>query len=74
MLLVQRVLWCVVVFKVYCLNVHAQETNCGIVWYPAIQLSDSIEDGFKPHIALSGDDTVHVTYQWGGRRLAYASR
>ena len=56
------------------LTAQAQDTSCGIIWYPAIQLSDSTHNAYQPRIALSGDDTVHVTW-WEdappGVRLPY---
>ncbi|MDI6767330.1 MAG: hypothetical protein QME52_10955, partial [Bacteroidota bacterium] len=57
------------------ITIFPQDTSCGIIWYPAIQLSDSTHGGFQPRIALSGEDTVHVTW-WEdvppGTRLPYA--
>ncbi|MBI3766536.1 MAG: hypothetical protein HY277_08570 [Ignavibacteriales bacterium] len=44
------------------LEAYAQDTSCGIVWYPAIQLSDSTYSAVRTQVALSGDDTVYV--QW----------
>ncbi len=52
--------------------VHSQDTTDGIIWYPPILLSDSTSNGYSPRIALSGDDTVHVTWEWGGMRVPYA--
>lgn len=49
----------------------AQDTINGVVWYPPMLLSDSLYDAYEPSIALSGEDTLHVTYEWGGIRLAY---
>ncbi|MDI6766217.1 MAG: sialidase family protein [Bacteroidota bacterium] len=43
---------------------QAQE-DCHILWYPPIVLSDTNYDAYSPKIALSGDDTVHVTW-WSG--------
>ena len=43
-------------------TVHAQDTSCGIIWYPIVQLSDSMNSDFTPRITLSGDDTIHVTW------------
>jgi hypothetical protein len=41
---------------------YAQDTSCGIVWYPPIQLSpDSLVWANTPIIAAQGD-TIHVTY------------
>jgi hypothetical protein len=40
----------------------AQDTSCGIIWDPPIQLSESTYWAISPKIALSGDDTVHVTF------------
>ncbi|MDI6765867.1 MAG: hypothetical protein QME52_03490 [Bacteroidota bacterium] len=45
------------------LHLYAQDTSCGIVWYPAIQLSDDTISSVCPQIAVSGDDTVHVTWK-----------
>ena len=56
------------------ISIFSQDTSCGIIWYPAIQLSDSTHNAYQPRIALSGDDTVHVTW-WEdappGVRLPY---
>jgi hypothetical protein len=42
----------------------SQDTTCSIIWYPAVQISDSSDNNiFTPLIALSGDDTVHVTWK-----------
>ena len=43
----------------------AQDTINGVVWYPPIQISESAYNAFSPSIALSGNDTVHVTWHQG---------
>lgn len=40
----------------------AQDTSCGILWEPPIQLTDTSYSAYMPKIALSGDDTIHVTW------------
>ncbi len=50
---------------------HAQDP-CAIIWDPAILLSDTIVDGNSPQIALSGADTIHVTWEGAVERLPYA--
>lgn len=40
-----------------------QDTSCGIVWDPPVLLSDTSYDAHSPKIALSGDDTVHITWE-----------
>ncbi|MBI5216736.1 MAG: DUF1573 domain-containing protein [Ignavibacteriae bacterium] len=60
------------IYFFFTFNMNGQDTTDGIVWYPPIQLSDSGFNAFIPTIALSGNDTVHVTYYGGGKRLAYA--
>jgi len=44
------------------ISIFSQDTSCGIIWYPAIQLSDDTISSVLPRIAVSGDDTVHVTW------------
>lgn len=44
-------------------SLFAQDTSCGIIWYPPIQLSDDTISSVIPRVALSGDDTVHVTWE-----------
>jgi hypothetical protein len=51
---------------------QAQDTTCGIVWDEPILLSDSAYNANIPHIALSGEDIVHVIWVGGGRRFPYA--
>jgi hypothetical protein len=46
-----------------------QDTTCGIVWDQPILLSDTTYDAHSPKVALSGDDTVHVTWESGGTAL-----
>jgi len=70
-----RLLFLCVSFLLISYNGFAQDTSCTVIWYPAIQLSDSGEDAYTPQITLTGDDTVHVT--WKGftnikYRLPYA--
>lgn len=43
-----------------------QDTTCGIIWDEPIILSDTTRDAHSPKIALSGDDTVHITWVNGG--------
>jgi hypothetical protein len=50
----------------------AQDTTCGIVWDEPILLSDSAYDAIKPHLAVSGEDIVHVIWAGGGRNFPYA--
>jgi len=38
------------------------DTVGNIIWFPPIQLSDSNHNAAQARIALSGDDTVHVTW------------
>jgi hypothetical protein len=47
--------------------------SCGIIWDPPILLSDTTYDAYSPKIALSGDDTVHITWESDYRtnRLPY---
>ncbi len=54
-------------------SLFPQNATGGIVWYPAIQLSDDTHQAYEPKIALSGDDTVHVIWSedYGGIRLPY---
>ncbi|MBI5475245.1 MAG: T9SS type A sorting domain-containing protein [Ignavibacteriales bacterium] len=52
--------------------IKAQDTTDGIVWEPPIQLTDTSYSAYMPKIALSGDDTIHVTW-WGGLKIPYAS-
>ena len=47
----------------------SQDTADGIIWYPAIQLSDSTHNAHQPRIALSGKDTVHVTWSEDAPRV-----
>ncbi|GEM_PF-4255196 len=60
-----------VVFLICCqCVVFSQDTTCGIVWYPGLQVS--IGEGGLPKIAVTGD-TVHII--WRGShalRLPYA--
>jgi hypothetical protein len=50
----------------YC---SAQDSSCGIVWYPPIQLSDGNYGSYAPKIAVTGDETIHVT--WTGSPAKY---
>ena len=58
-----------------CFPVHlfSQDTSNGIIWYPAIQISDSMQNAYEPKIALTGDDTVHITWEheYDNVRLPY---
>jgi len=49
---------------------HAQDTSCGIVWEPPIQLSPDSVDCSSPSIAVQGD-TVHVTWWNSGLHYPY---
>lgn len=48
------------------------DTSCGIVWDQPILLSDTSVNAHSPQIALSGDDTVHVTWEGAHERLPYS--
>jgi len=48
------------------------DTSCGIVWDAPILLSDTSVNAHSPQIALSGDDTVHVTWEGAPERLPYS--
>ncbi len=49
----------------------AQDTIGGIVWYPPIQISNEIAYAGPAYVAASGNDTIHITYFGGGKRLPY---
>lgn len=53
-------------------SARAQDTACGIVWYPPIQLSPGITavDEMNPSIAVQGD-TVHVTWALSSQKFPY---
>lgn len=53
-------------------TLRAQDTACGIVWYPPIQLSPGITavDEMNPSIAVQGD-TVHVTWALSSQKFPY---
>jgi hypothetical protein len=53
--------------------IFSQDTTDGIVWEPPIQLTDTSYSAYMPKIALSGDDTIHVTWGGGKLRIPYAS-
>jgi hypothetical protein len=38
--------------------------NCTINWGAPIMISSPAGESYSPKIALSGDDTVHITWQW----------
>ncbi|MDI6765378.1 MAG: T9SS type A sorting domain-containing protein [Bacteroidota bacterium] len=61
-------------FVLSTLQVFSQDTTCGIVWEPAIQLTNTSYSAYMPKIALSGDDTIHVTWveDFSKHRLPYA--
>lgn len=50
----------------------AQDTSCGIVWYPPIQISPGIPgaDEAIPSIAVQGD-TVHITWAFTSQKFPY---
>ncbi len=50
----------------------AQDTSCGIVWYPPIQISPGIPgaDESIPSIAVQGD-TVHITWAFTSQKCPY---
>jgi hypothetical protein len=52
--------------------VSAQDTSCGIVWYPPIQISPGIAgvDESVPSIAVQGD-TVHITWAFTSQKAPY---
>ncbi len=54
------------------LSAQAQDTSCGIVWGPAIQLSPDSATGNEsgPTIAVQGD-TVHITWLTSGYKFPY---
>ena len=53
-------------------TVFTQDTTCGIVWEPIIQLSKDSTMAISPHMISQGD-TIHVTWDFGGGyRLPYA--
>jgi hypothetical protein len=55
--------------------IFCQDTSNGIIWYPAIQLSDDTISSVSPQITSSGDDTVHITWKSFGTdkmKLPYA--
>jgi hypothetical protein len=58
----------------FTLQTFSQDTTDGIVWYPPIQLTDTSYSAYEPKIALSGDDTIHVTWKedFYKHRLPYA--
>jgi hypothetical protein len=47
------------------LTAFAQDTSIGIIWYPKMQLSEDAYDANSPVIAISGTDTLHVTWAEG---------
>jgi hypothetical protein len=51
---------------------YAQLQNCNIIWGDVIMLCDSADVSYLPIISLSGDDTIHVTWNNDyGYRLPY---
>jgi hypothetical protein len=61
-------------FNLFPTTLVGQSTSCDIDWGLSILLSDTLIGAYKPLVALSGDDTVHVTWQndYGSYRLPYA--
>lgn len=49
--------------------VQAQDSTC-ILWYPPVQLTDSTYSAYTPEIALTGDDSIHVSW-WEGEGLQH---
>ncbi|MBI3193323.1 MAG: hypothetical protein HYZ34_02515, partial [Ignavibacteriae bacterium] len=47
----------------------AQDTTNGIVWHPPILLSNDTQNAFQPTIALTGEDTIHVTWFYGRENI-----
>ncbi|MBI3194809.1 MAG: hypothetical protein HYZ34_10150, partial [Ignavibacteriae bacterium] len=43
----------------------AQDTTDGIVWHEPILLSNGTQNAYAPVIALTGEDTLHVTWTHG---------
>jgi hypothetical protein len=64
----------VVLFLFFTEHSFSQDTTDGIVWEPPIQLTDTSYSAYMPKIALSGDDTIHVTWKedLSTHRLPYA--
>ncbi len=61
------------VLLVVCYNtVFPQDTTNGIIWYPAVLLSDTTINAFTPKIATTGDDTIHVTWEGATERWPYS--
>jgi hypothetical protein len=54
------------------LSVRSQDTTCGIVWMPEVQLSEDSDETNLPHIAVSGHDTIHAIWRGGNLRQPYA--
>ncbi len=48
-------------------ELSAQDTTCAIIWDEPILLSDTNYNAHSPKIALSGDDTIHITWENGGQ-------
>lgn len=51
------------VFLLPITSLFSQDTSSVTVWFPPVQLTDSTFDAYLPRIALSGDDTVHITWR-----------
>jgi hypothetical protein len=50
----------------------SQQQNCNINWGEPIMISNPAGDSYSPRIALSGDDTIHITWQFDGEvKLPY---
>ena len=63
----------VILFTLFivCNTAFSQDTSCGIVWEPPIQLSpDSLANEHGASIAVQGD-TIHVSWRDSGLRFPY---
>lgn len=49
----------------------AQDTSSGIIWLPEIQLSGDDYNANLPHIAVTGNDTIHAIWNGGTWRQPY---
>jgi hypothetical protein len=70
----KKVVILALLFNLFPTSLVGQSTSCDIDWGPSILLSDTLVGAYKPLVVLSGDDTVHVTWQndYGSYRLPYA--
>ncbi len=53
-------------------ELFAQDTTCGIIWDEPILLSDTNYNAHSPRIAISGNETVHATWEGATERLPYS--